>query len=402
MKQSLRDLDVKGKRVLVRVDYNVPLSEDGTIENDKRIRETLDTIQDLRKRGARVILLTHLGRPEGKVVEELSTRSVVRHLGKLLGDESVIVHVPYIVGARAEEATRSPGPNNSSEGHVLVMENLRFDPREKQNDPAFAKELAALGDLYVNEAFAVSHRAHASIVGIPQHLPSAMGLGFENEVQHLTAAIESPERPLHVMFGGVKVETRLPMIDNFLTHVGAEKLYLGGAMANTFLVAQGYNAGASVYEESLVQKAKELMEEYRDQLVFPVDVVVASERADDVDTQTVFLDAIPDGTMVLDIGPSTVKYFAETFADAKTIIWNGPMGAFEYKPFIAGTEGIAKALANLSATTIIGGGDTGAVLEQLGYANKMTFVSTGGGAALTFFEGNSLPGIEALQDVSAK
>ncbi|MCA9387743.1 MAG: phosphoglycerate kinase [Candidatus Andersenbacteria bacterium] len=396
MWKSLKDLDVSQKTVLVRVDFNVPLDDQGRVTNVKRIRETLPTLRYLHEQGARTLLLTHLGRPNGEVVSDLTTDRLVKPLSELFAQEGIEATVDSVGALSGEEVqariTQLP------EGGFLLLENTRFDVREKKNDPSLAQEWAQLADVYVNDGFAVSHRDHASVTGIAKLLPSAAGFSFETEVKTLAAAITSPRRPLHVVMGGVKMETRIPMIENFLENVGAEMILLGGAMANTFFVAQGHAVGMSLYEQEYVSIASTLLERCADRLVLPVDVVVADAIESD-QTEVVSVDAIPSSKMVLDIGPQTLQTFAGVLSGAGTIIWNGPMGVFERDPFLAGTKGVAEVLASASADTIIGGGDTAAAVERVTLTDKMTFVSTGGGASLALFEGKPLPGIEALDEV---
>lgn len=396
MWKSLKDLDVSQKTVLVRVDFNVPLDDQGHVTNVKRIRETLPTLRYLHEQGARTLLLTHLGRPNGEVVSDLTTDRLVKPLSELFAQEGIEATVDSVAALSGEEVQARV--TELPEGGFLLLENTRFDVREKKNDPSLAQEWAQLADVYVNDGFAVSHRDHASVTGIAKLLPSAAGFSFETEVKTLTEAILSPRRPLHVVMGGVKMETRIPMIENFLENVGAEMILLGGAMANTFFVAQGHAVGISLYEQEYVSIASTLLERHADRLVLPVDVVVADAIESD-QTEVVSVDAIPSSKMVLDIGPRTLQAFAGVLSGAGTIIWNGPMGVFERDPFLAGTKGVAEVLAGASADTIIGGGDTAAAVERVTLTDKMTFVSTGGGASLALFEGKSLPGIEALDEV---
>lgn len=390
MLRSLADLPVEGKRVLLRAGFDVPLNSDGSVANDKRIRESLPTLRALQERGARTIILTHLGRPEGTPNNALRTEGVARKLSALLG--VTVAYVPDTVGAQARAAVEALQP-----GAVLMLENVRFDPREEANDPAFAQELAALADVYVNDAFSVCHRAHASIVGVPALLPSAMGLRVEHELQVLGQVTEHPDHPLAVILGGVKLETRLPLIQNMLRRVGAEKVLLGGAMAFPFLCAQGFSSGATVCSPKDIEAARALVDAHPDRLVLPLDFLAASSLENVTDIQTVLAEAIPAQLYAFDTGPATLQQFRAVLANMHTVIWNGPMGVFENPAFRTGTETLARTLTELPAKTIIGGGDTASALEQMGLAEKMTFVSTGGGATLTFLEGSALPGIQALQ-----
>ena len=393
-KKTVRDVDVQGKKVLMRVDFNVPLKDDPvtgdrTITDDTRIRGALPTIQYLLDRGAALILMSHLGRPKGKVVPELSLKPVAAHLGELLGQEVQLA--PGVVGPEVEAAAAALQP-----GQVLLLENTRFLAGEEKNDPALAEQLAKLGDLYVNDAFGAAHRAHASTAGIAAYLPAVAGLLMEKEIEFLGAAIEDPKSPFVAIIGGAKISDKIGVIRNLLTKVDA--LLIGGGMANTFLAAQGYEMADSLVEEESIDTAKALMAEGGSKLVLPVDGVVADAFSADANYKVVPVDGVEAGWRILDIGPATVKLFGTKLADAKTVVWNGPMGVFELAPFAAGTNAVAKMLAESSAVTIIGGGDSVAAVQQAGLANQMSHISTGGGASLEFMEGKTLPGVAALKD----
>jgi phosphoglycerate kinase len=388
-KQSIRDVDVRGKRVLVRVDFNVPLDKTGNVADDARIRAALPTLQDLLARGAAVILVSHLGRPDGKVVERLRMAPVAQRLSLLLGQP---VHtVTEIVGPTVQAAAQALRP-----GEILMLENVRFDPREEQNDPAFARELASLADIYVNDAFGTAHRAHASTVGVAEHLPAYAGLLMEKELTMLGQLLAQPERPFVVVIGGAKVSDKLKVLENLLER--CDRLLIGGGMANTFLKAQGYELGRSLVEDDRVADAKRILEQGGAKVMLPVDVVIADRVDTSADTQVVAVDSIRPDYLAADIGPKTIERFGGAIRRAKTLFWNGPMGIFELPPFAHGTRALAEQVANVRGTTIVGGGDSVAALEQLGFADKITHVSTGGGAALEFLEGRTLPGVAALRD----
>jgi len=387
-KKTVRDISVKGKRVLVRVDFNVPL-ENGEVADDTRIRAVLPTIRYLLDRGAAVILMSHLGRPKGLVQEDLRLDPVGRRLSELLGQE--VVKVDDCVGPEVERATKS-----LQSGQVLLLENLRFHPEEEENDQGFARQLASLADVYVNDAFGTAHRAHASTTGVTEYLPSVAGLLMERELQMLGDALANPTRPFVAVLGGAKVSDKIGVIRNLLNKV--DLLLLGGGMANTFLKAQGHQVGESLVEDDSLALAKDILAQAGGKLVLPVDVVVADAFAEDADTQTVGVEQVPPGWRILDIGPRTVGLFEDRLRSAGTVVWNGPMGVFEFPRFAAGTIALASSLASGPATTIVGGGDSIAALQQAGLAEKMTHVSTGGGASLEFLEGRVLPGVEALED----
>ena len=393
-KKTVRDMDVKGKRILARVDFNVPLTTDPTsgaieVTDDTRIRAALPTIQYLLDQGAKVILMSHLGRPKGKVVEGLRMGPVARRLSRLLGRP--VRTLDDCVGPEVRAAVEGMAP-----GEVILLENTRFHPEERKNDPAFAQALASLGEVYVNDAFGTAHRAHASTEGVAHYLPSAAGFLMEKELTFLGRALTAPEHPFITILGGAKVSDKIGVIENLLPQV--EGLLIGGGMANTFLKAQGHEVGESLVEDDKLEVARELLAEGGARLVLPVDVVIADAFSADAQRRTVGVDEVPPEWRILDIGAETVELFKEKLAGARTVVWNGPMGVFEFPPFAEGTRSIASALADLEATTIIGGGDSVAAVEQGGVADKMTHISTGGGAALEFLEGKELPGVAALQD----
>ena len=390
MKLGLKDLDVKGKRVFVRADFNVPLDGD-RITDDTRIRSALPTIQYLLENDAKVILASHLGRPKGKVVEKYSLAPVAKHLSELLGRD--VVKADDCIGPAVQELALKLPP-----GEVLLLENLRFHAEEEKNDPAFAKELASLAEVYVNDAFGTAHRAHASTAGIAAYLPAAAGFLLEKELKFLGEALENPQRPFVAILGGAKVSDKIGVIQNLLGKV--DKLLIGGGMSYTFLKARGLEIGKSLLEADKMDLARQLEEEAKArgvELLLPVDVVVADEFSETANRKAVSVEEIPADWEGMDIGPKTIELFQKALAGAKTVVWNGPLGVFEMEPFSTGTKAIAEALANLTdATTIIGGGDSAAAVEQLGYADKITHISTGGGASLEFLEGKELPGVAAL------
>ncbi len=392
-KRSVADAQVGGKRVLVRVDFNVPVA-DGAVADDTRIRAALPTIELLTGRGARVVLMSHLGRPAGTGFEEAySMRPVADRLGELLGRP--VSYVDDVCGERALAASQA-----LADGEVLLVENLRFDKREKKNDPAFAAELARLGEVYVNDAFGAAHRAHASVVGVPQILPAFAGLLLAKEVQTITGMIESPERPFVAVLGGSKVSDKIGVIDRLSELV--DVLLIGGGMCFTFMRAQGKAIGASLVEDEWVGRAAEMLEKAEARgcrIVLPCDYVVADRFAADAQSRVVEADAIPEGWMGLDIGPATVAAYAGELARAKTVFWNGPMGVFEMDAFAAGTRGVGEAIAaNDGCTSIVGGGDSAAAVKKFGLEDGVTFISTGGGASMELVEGVALPGVEAIPD----
>jgi phosphoglycerate kinase len=390
-KQSVRNADVAGKRVLVRVDFNVPL-DGGRVSDDTRIRAALPTIELLRERGAALVLVSHLGRPKGKADPALSMRPVGERLAELLG--APVKQASAVIGDEVETMAAGLSP-----GDVVLLENVRFEPGETKNDPELAKALAALADLYVNDAFGAAHRAHASTEGVAHVLPGYAGLLLEREVTELTRVVESPERPLVVVLGGAKVSDKIGVIDRFLEI--ADSILIGGAMCFSFFRAQGIATGDSLVEEEGIKLAEEALrraESSACELVLPVDLVLGESF--DAATKRRESDGVevPDGWMGLDVGPRTAAAYAETIAAAGTVLWNGPMGAFELEPFAAGTKTVAEAVAASPATTVVGGGDSVAALHQFGLAEKVNWVSTGGGASLELLEGKKLPGVEALRD----
>jgi phosphoglycerate kinase len=382
----LEDLPaLDGRRALVRVDFNVPL-RDGAVDDDLRIASALRTLQWLRDRGASIVACSHLGRPKGAPDPKYSMRPVVQRLAELLGGSVTLA--PAVVGDDVSAAARALGP-----GEVLVLENLRFEPGETANDPAFADALSALGDVYVNDAFGASHRAHASIVGPPARLPSAAGRLLEREVDVLSGLLHEPRRPFVAVLGGAKVSDKLGVIDALLERCDA--ILVGGAMAFTFLLAQGYDVGDSLVEPDRVDDCRRLLDGSRVRV--PVDVVVAREMTADAQTRIVKAAAMPAGWKGLDIGPETASAFADDIAGAATVLWNGPMGVFEIAPFAAGTRTVAEAVAASRGITVVGGGDSAAAVRQMGLAGEVDHVSTGGGAALELIEQGDLPGLEALR-----
>jgi phosphoglycerate kinase len=387
-KKTVRDVNVKGLRVLMRVDFNVPL-QDGEITDDTRIRAALPTIRFLLDAGASLVLMSHLGRPKGEVKPELSLKPVAARLGELLGKD--VKMAPDCVGADVEAMAAALQP-----GEVLVLENTRFHKGDEKNDPAMAEQLAKLGDLFVNDAFGSAHRAHASTEGVTKHLPAVAGLLMEKEIEFLGNATENPKHPYVAIIGGAKISDKIGVIRNLLAKVDA--LLIGGGMANTFLAAQGYEMGDSLVEPESIEVAKELMAEGGDKLVLPVDGVVADAFSADANQKVVAIDGIAPGWRMLDIGPESVKLFQGKLEGAKTVVWNGPMGVFEMAPFAKGTTAIAKMLAKSDAVTIIGGGDSVAAIQQAGLSDKMSHISTGGGASLEMLEGKTLPGLAALDD----
>jgi phosphoglycerate kinase len=394
-KKTIRDVDWAGKRALVRVDFNVPMDDSQHITDDTRIRAAIPTIRYLLENGASVVLMSHLGRPKGKPVDKLRLDPVSERLFELLPEATTVMKIHVVTGEAAESAAQALKP-----GEVLLLENTRFDPREEPNDPEMAKELAALGDVYVNDAFGTAHRANASTEGVAHHLPAVAGFLMEKELAALGGAVESPARPFVTIIGGAKISDKIGVIDNLLGKVDA--LLIGGGMANTFLLARGLNLGESLTEPDAVETAKKLIEQAEAKgvkLLLPSDAIIADAFAADAQTQTVPVTAVPAGWRILDIGPQTIETFGAALKGAKTVIWNGPMGVFELEPFAGGTRAIAQILADLpDATTIIGGGDSVAAVEQMGLADKMSHISTGGGASLELLEGKLLPGVAALND----
>ncbi len=393
---NLTSADLSGKRVLVRADFNVPLDGDGKITDDTRIRAALPTIQDLTSKGAKVVLASHFGRPKGQVNESMRLTPVAARLSELLGQS--VAKCDDCIG---DEVAAKVGALQN--GQVALLENVRFHAGEEANDPEFARQLAAVADLYVNDAFGTAHRAHASTEGVTHHLsPSVAGYLIEKELKYLQAAIESPQRPLAAIVGGSKVSSKIGVIETLLDKV--DKLLIGGGMIFTFYKARGLAVGKSLVEEDKLELARKLEAKAKEKgvaLLLPTDVVVADNFAADANAQTVSINDIPDGWMGLDIGPNSVKEFQAALSDCKTVIWNGPMGVFEFDKFAAGTDAVAHSLAAITETgadTIIGGGDSVAAVEKVGVAEKMSHISTGGGASLELLEGKVLPGIAALDE----
>jgi phosphoglycerate kinase len=395
-KMTIEDIEVQGKRVLVRVDFNVPQDETGRITDDRRIRAALPTIRYLIERGARTILASHLGRPKGKPEDraKFTLKPVAERLGELLGKPVPLA--PDCVGAEVEKMVQE-----MKNGDVLLLENVRFHPEEENNDPDFAKQLAGLAEVYVNDAFGTAHRAHASTEGVARYLPGVAGYLMQKELVYLGGALANPKRPFIAVLGGAKVKDKIPVIENLVSKV--DRLIIGGGMAYTFLKAQGKEIGRSLLDADSLDFCREMLAKAGDKILLPVDVVVADgnpfeQGADAVQTRVVSVDAIPADWQGVDIGPETQKRFAEAVKGAGTVVWNGPMGIFEFDQFAVGTRAMAQALADSGAVTIVGGGDSAAAVEQLGFADKMTHISTGGGASLEFLEGRVLPGVAALQD----
>ncbi len=392
-KITVRDLDLDGKKVLMRCDFNVPLDENKNITDKTRIVAAMPTIKYVLDHNAKLILCSHLGRPKGEVKPELSLKPVADELSKELGREVKLAK--DIVGPSAHELTE-----NMKEGDVVLLENVRFDPREEKNDEEFSKELASLAEVYVNDAFGTCHRAHASTAGVAAYLPSGVGFLIEKELKVLGDALNNPRRPFVAILGGAKVSTKIGVIDALLDKV--DVLLIGGGMAYTFYKSMGYGVGNSICELDKLDLAKELMQKAKEKgvkLVIPVDNVIGKEFKPDTESKIVAYNEIPDGWEGFDIGPKTVKMYEEELKNAKTILWNGPVGLFEFDQFANGTNSIAKYMANLDdCTTIIGGGDSAAAVTKIGLADKMTHISTGGGASLEFIEGKKLPGIEAIPD----
>ncbi|QOX62443.1 phosphoglycerate kinase [Anoxybacterium hadale] len=394
MKKTVRDIDVKGKKVIVRCDFNVPQDKEGNITDDIRITSALPTISYLIEQGAKVILMSHLGRPDGEANMKYTLKPVADRLSELLGKSVLFISAPEVVSEEVSKAAAG-----LAEGEVMLLENVRFRKEETKNGENFSRELADLAELFVNDAFGTAHRAHSSTAGVADYLPAVSGFLIEKEVKFLGSAVEAPERPFVAIMGGAKVKDKILVIENLLAKV--DTLIIGGGMAFTFLKAKGYEIGKSLLDAERIDYATELMkkaEEKGVKILLPIDVVAAKEFSNDVETAEFEADAIPAEWMGLDVGPKSAQLFSEELKNAKTVIWNGPVGAFEMSNFAQGTIAVAKALAETDAVTIIGGGDSAAAVEQFGYADKMTHISTGGGASLEFLEGKELPGIAVLQD----
>lgn len=387
-KKTIRDIDVKGKKVLVRVDFNVPVKE-GVVGDDTRIRAALPTLEYLLQNGAALILCSHLGRPKGSPDPQYSLRPVAEYLATLLGKP--VAFAEDCIGPKAEDAAKA-----LKTGDVLLLENTRFHAGETKNDPGMAEQLAALAEVYVNDAFGSAHRAHASTEGVARFLPAVAGFLLEKEIKYLGQAVTAPEKPFVAILGGAKISDKIGVIKNLL--VKADSILVGGGMANTFFKAQGYPVADSLVEDEALDTAKEILAQAGSKFRLPVDVVIADKFEADAAHKTMSTGPIPDGWRILDIGPETVAHYAKIISDAKTVVWNGPMGVFEFPEFAKGTFAIAQAAAESEAVTIVGGGESVAAVKQSGLADKITHISTGGGASLEMLEGLTLPGVAALQD----
>ena len=392
-KKTVKDIDVNGKKVLVRCDFNVPIdSETGKITDNRRIRAALPTIQYLLDHNAKVILCSHLGRPKGEFNLKYSLKPVAEELSKLLNKDVKLAK--DVIGESAKELT-----SNMKEGDIVLLENVRFHKEEEQNDPEYSKALASMAEIYVNDAFGTAHRAHSSTTGVADYLPAVSGFLIEKELEFLGGALENPKHPFVAILGGAKVSDKIGVLENLLDKV--DTLIIGGGMAYTFYKAQGHHIGTSICEEDKLDLAKSILEKAQEKgvkLLLPVDNHVSSEYSNNGEDKMVDSTEIPDGFMGLDIGPKTIEKFEEAVKDAKTVVWNGPLGVCEFDKFATGTKAVATMLSKLDAITIIGGGDSAAAIEKLGLADKMTHISTGGGASLEFLEGKTLPGIACLQD----
>ncbi|WP_196594519.1 phosphoglycerate kinase [Pectinatus sottacetonis] len=389
-KKTIRDIDVNGKKVFIRVDFNVPMDENQNITNDKRIRATLPTLNYLLDHNAALILACHVGRPKGERVPELSVKPIVKRLSELLGKD--VKYAEDCIGEPAKKAAAALKP-----GEVLLLENLRYHNEETKNDPKFAKELASLADIAVDDAFGVSHRAHASNVGIAKYIEVVSGFLVEKEIKFIGQALAAPKHPFVAIIGGAKVSDKIGVISNMIEKV--DTIIIGGGMAYTFLKSEGYNIGTSLCEDDKLDLAKELLAKAKAKsvkVILPVDIMIADKFAADANHKVVAADKIEDGWMGLDCGPETAKINAEALKNAKTIVWNGPMGVFEFDAFAKGTEAVAKAVADSDAISIVGGGDSIAALKKTGLSDKISHISTGGGATLEFLEGKTMPGIEAI------
>ena len=391
-KKTVKDIDLKGKKVFVRCDFNVPMDENQNITDNTRIKAALPTIKYLLEQNCKIILASHLGRPKGEVKPEFSLKPVAKELSKLLGKEEIMAN--DVIGEDAMSKA-----SNLKEGEIMLLENVRFHREETDNDPEFAKKLASMAEIFVNDAFGTAHRAHASTTGIADYIPGVAGFLIEKELKFLGNAINNPERPFVAILGGAKVSDKIGVIDSLLDKV--DTLMIGGGMAYTFFKAQGYNVGNSLCEVEKTGLALQAMEKAKAKgvkLLLPIDTKVGKEFKPDTESKTVAWTEIPDDWEGFDIGEKTIEMFKKELQNAKTVIWNGPLGLFEFEQFAIGTNEIAKTLAELDATTIIGGGDSAAAVTKAGLAHKMTHISTGGGASLEFLEGKKLPGIECLQD----
>lgn len=387
-KKTVRDIDLRGKRVLMRVDFNVPM-EAGRVTDDKRIRAALPTIQYVLDQGASLILMSHLGRPKGGPDPEFSLKPVAEALESLLGRP--VKMAPDCIGPEVESLARALQP-----GEVLMLENVRFHREEEKNDPEFAAKLASLGEVYVNDAFGTAHRAHASTEGVARHLPAVSGFLMEQELEYLSRATENPQHPYVAILGGAKISDKIGVIENLLKK--CDRLIVGGGMANTFLAAKGYDMGQSLVEAEAVPMAKEILERSGQKMLLPLDAVVADRFDAEAKAMVVDVDKVPPGWRVLDIGPKTFEAIRQALEGAKLVVWNGPLGVFEFPRFAEGTLALARLLADSGAITVIGGGDSASAVKKAGVAKQMTHVSTGGGASLEFLEGKVLPGVAALMD----
>ncbi len=388
-KKTVKDIDLTGKRVLMRVDFNVPM-KDGAVTDDKRIKASLPTIKYVLDQGSPLILMSHLGRPKGAGFDpEFSLKAAAEALSKLLGKP--VKMAPDCIGPEVEAMAKALKP-----GQVLMLENVRFHKEEEKNDPEFARKLAALGQVYVNDAFGSAHRAHASTEGVARFLPAVSGFLMEQELEYLGRATLNPERPYVAILGGAKISDKIAVIENLLTK--CDRLIIGGGMANTFLAAKGYNMAGSLVEPDAIETAKGILAKEGDKLMLPVDAVIGNKADPETPPQVVAVDKVPAGWSVMDIGPKSVAAFSHVLKGAKLVVWNGPMGVFEDARFAEGTFAVAQVLAESGATTVIGGGDSASAVKKAGVANKMTHVSTGGGASLEFLEGKVLPGVAALND----
>ncbi len=391
-KKTVKDIDLKGKKVLVRCDFNVPMDENQNITDNTRIVAALPTIKYLLENNCAIILCSHLGRPKGEFKPEFSLKPVAKELANLLGKEVIMAN--DVIGEDAKSKAKE-----LQNGQIMLLENVRFHKEETDNDPEFAKELASMAEIYVSDAFGSTHRAHASTAGVAEYLPAVSGFLIEKELQFLGNAISNPERPFVAILGGAKVSDKIGVIDNLLEKV--DTLIIGGGMAYTFFKAQGYEIGDSICELDKLELARDLMKKAKEKgvkLMLPIDTKIGKEYKADTESKTVKYTEIPEGWEGLDIGEETIKAYTEELKTAKTVIWNGPLGVFEFEQFAVGTNSIAKALAEIDATTIIGGGDSSAAVKKAGLENKMTHISTGGGASLEFLEGKALPGIKCLLD----
>ena len=394
MKKTIKDIELAGKRALVRCDFNVPFADSGDISDDSRIRATLPTLKYMLEKGAGLVLMSHLGRPDGAADMKYTLKPVADRLSQLLEKDVLFISSPDVISGEVKTAAA-----NLKGGEIMLLENIRFRKEETKNGADFAKELSELGDIYVNDAFGTAHRAHASTAGVASYLPAVSGLLMEKEIKFLGDTVENAESPFVAILGGAKVKDKIPVIENLINKV--DSLIIGGGMAYTFLKAKGYRTGKSLLEEEQVDFVKGLLEKAKSagvDILIPVDINAAKEFKNDAEARIVAADGIPDDMMGLDIGPETIKLYCEAIMKARTALWNGPMGVFEMPAFEAGTRLVAEALAKSSAVTVIGGGDSAAAVSQFGLSGAMTHVSTGGGASLEFLEGKELPGVVAVND----